>query len=141
MQQLSVLLVDDHYPSSFYHKMILEDTNFVATVKMVETGEHAMRYLTSLAKSTRNNLPDLILLDINMPGQNGWEFLATCQELKIFEKSSTVIIVLTSCEKSMDQTNAFTHGIVDDVLKKPFSQKHFKGIITKFFPLLTVNAA
>lgn len=59
--------------------------------------------------------PDLIVLDIMMPGLNGWEI---CQRLRA--SSSVPIILLTAKGEEMDKLRGFHLG-VDDYVTKPFS--------------------
>jgi two-component system KDP operon response regulator KdpE len=59
--------------------------------------------------------PDLIVLDVMMPGMDGWE---VCQRLR--EKSRVPIIMLTAKDEEIDKLRGFHLG-VDDYVTKPFS--------------------
>jgi two-component system KDP operon response regulator KdpE len=59
--------------------------------------------------------PDLVVLDVMMPGMDGWE---VCQRLR--EKSSVPIIMLTAKGEEIDKLRGFHMG-VDDYVTKPFS--------------------
>lgn len=59
--------------------------------------------------------PDLIVLDVMMPGMDGWE---VCQRLR--EKSRVPIILLTAKDDEIDKLRGFRLG-VDDYVTKPFS--------------------
>ena len=66
----------------------------------------------------RQELPSLILLDINMPGRNGLE---VCQLLKADPATSHIkIVILTASGKDVDRTRAFEVD-ADDYFVKPFS--------------------
>jgi len=68
-------------------------------------------------QAVRNNPPDLILLDINMPEMNGYE---VCGELKADEKLKDIpIIFLSALSETMDKVKAFGAGGVD-YITKPF---------------------
>lgn len=60
-------------------------------------------------------MPDLVILDVMMPGMDGWQ---VCQELR--EVSSVPIIMLTAKEEEYDKLRGFHLG-VDDYITKPFS--------------------
>jgi len=62
-----------------------------------------------------NAEPDLVVLDVMMPGMDGWE---TCQRLR--ETSSVPIIMLTAKGEEFDKLHGFHLG-VDDYVTKPFS--------------------
>jgi two-component system KDP operon response regulator KdpE len=59
--------------------------------------------------------PDLIILDVMMPGMDGWQ---VCQKLR--ENSSVPIIMLTAKDQEVDKLRGFRLG-VDDYVTKPFS--------------------
>jgi two-component system KDP operon response regulator KdpE len=59
--------------------------------------------------------PDLIVLDVMMPGMDGWE---VCERLR--EKSAFPIIMLTAKDEEIDKLRGFRLG-VDDYVTKPFS--------------------
>ena len=61
--------------------------------------------------------PDLVLLDVMMPGYDGW---TVCREIR---RTSTVpIIMITAKDEEIDQLFAYDLG-VDDYITKPFSPK------------------
>lgn len=69
--------------------------------------------------------PDLILLDLNMPGMNGWEFLDNFQKIG---KNITVYI-LTSSIDSADYRKAQKYKLVKKYIEKPLNP----DIITNLF--------
>lgn len=76
--------------------------------------------------------PDIVLLDVNMPGMNGWE---TCKRIR--EKSSVPIIMLSARKEETDILHGFHLG-VDDYLTKPFSfailQARLKAVLSRAQP-------
>jgi two-component system OmpR family response regulator len=62
-----------------------------------------------------NERPDLILLDVMMPGMDGWEMAARIREL-----SDVPVIMLTAKDSEVDKLRGFNLGI-DDYVTKPFS--------------------
>jgi two-component system KDP operon response regulator KdpE len=59
--------------------------------------------------------PDLIVLDVMMPGMDGWQ---VCQQLR--QHSSVPVIMLTARSEELDKLRGFRLG-VDDYVTKPFS--------------------
>jgi putative two-component system response regulator len=79
-------------------------------VRPVPSGKLALRMV-------ENELPDLILLDINMPEMNGYE---VCQWLKTDRRFSGIpIIFISALSETLDKVKAFTSGGVD-YITKPF---------------------
>jgi two-component system, sensor histidine kinase and response regulator len=82
--------------------------------------------------AVRASLPDLILLDINMPGKNGYE---VCQELKADEQTAEVpIIFLSALDEIADKVRAFQVGGVD-YITKPFQ---FEEVLARVENQLTL---
>lgn len=138
-KSLSVLLIDDDYPTNYYNKLIIESNEFNTSVTIKETVKEATNYLMKLKQKRPHDLPELILIDINMPVQNGWEFLNTCKTFQLHDESRMVMIMLTTSSDPSDMNNAQNMGIVDDFFNKPLSKGQFSRIIAKFFPYLQIN--
>jgi CheY-like chemotaxis protein len=94
-----ILLIDDNADDNIYNQIIIEKMNMTDNIKVAENGIEALNYLEEDQKP-----PDLILLDINMPKMNGWEFLeiyrAYCAENKL---SSNVVVLASSLSKEEEQ--------------------------------------
>ena len=70
--------------------------------------------------------PDMILLDINMPGEDGY---AVCSQLKADPTSAkTPVVFLTGKDRHDDQGRSFQSG-ADMFIKKPFSGERLLGIV------------
>ena len=82
-------------------------------VRPAGSGELALR-------SVKARLPDLILLDINMPGMDGLE---VCRQLKADEKTQAIpVIFITVYEDEQSMLKGFEAGAVD-FITKPFAEK------------------
>ncbi|MGF1499931.1 MAG: response regulator [Elainellaceae cyanobacterium] len=104
--QFSVLVVDDNPTNLSVIVEYLESENFITLV--AQDGESGLKR----AKYTR---PDLILLDVLMPGINGFE---TCQHLKQDETTSPIpVIFMTALSTTEDKVKGFEAGAVDYIAK------------------------
>lgn len=107
----SVLVIDDEQDIRVLIKYNLEKEGFTVTV--AENGSEGI----ALAKQ---NIPDLILLDVMMPGMDGIE---TCERLKdIPELNATMICFLTARGEDYSQIAGFDAG-ADDYITKPIKPK------------------
>lgn len=84
---ISLLLVDDHDLVRTGIRRILEDVPEFDVVGEVQNGEDAVKFC-------RNNTPDVVLMDMNMPGIGGLE--ATKQILRISEESRVIVLSVHS---------------------------------------------
>ncbi|MEM6431847.1 MAG: diguanylate cyclase [Deinococcota bacterium] len=106
----TILAVDDKPLNLRLLRQMLEQEDF--NVIEAEDGRAALELLT-----TRDDLPDMILLDINMPVMNGLE---TCRKLQADPKTQSIPIIFVSGVSELeDKIAAFQEGAVD-FISKPF---------------------
>ncbi|MFH1415177.1 MAG: response regulator [Elusimicrobiota bacterium] len=104
--KIKVLSIDDSKLIQLTNKNILESAGY--KVLLAYSGEEGIK----LAKS---GSPDIILLDVTMPGMDG---VATCQVLKRDAKTAPIpIIMCTSEQLGSDVEKAFASGAVGYVIK------------------------
>jgi diguanylate cyclase (GGDEF)-like protein len=104
----TILLVDDSTDNLLILSQMLSSHGY--QIRPAITGEIAL-------KAIRENLPDLVLLDIKMPGMDGYE---VCQRLKTSEQTRDIPVVFMSALHDMEsKVEAFRCGGVDYVTK-PF---------------------
>ena len=103
-----ILIVDDTLPNLRLLSSMLSKHGY--KVRAVPNGSMA---LTAVASAP----PDLILLDINMPGLNGYE---VCERLKADDNTRDIpVIFISALDKAADKVNSFALGGVD-YITKPF---------------------
>jgi CheY-like chemotaxis protein len=126
------MLVDDNADDNFFHEWEIKKAHADAVVIPQQTGIEALEYLKS-NKDDKNLHPDLIFLDINMPGMNGWEFLDEYNKLDEKFKSRAVVIMLTTSENPDDMNKAKSMKIASDFKTKPLTGKMLEEIKDKYF--------
>jgi CheY-like chemotaxis protein len=127
-----ILLVDDNPDDNFFHERVIKKTNAAEFVVAKQTGMDALNYLKS-KKGKENPHPDLIFLDINMPGMNGWEFLEEYRKLDEEFKSKAIVVMLTTSDNPDDKDKAKTMKIASDFKTKPLTKEMLEEIINKYF--------
>lgn len=103
-----ILVIDDDISNLKMANRILCDAQM--RVSCLKSGEEAIKFL-------QDNRPDLILLDVHMPGMNGFETLAAVRENEA--TADIPVIFLTADDDSNTETRGLKAGALD-FLKKPF---------------------
>lgn len=113
-----VLLVDDDPISNFINRLVVEEVTSCEVV-IAENGQEAIDIIQNC--SSKEDYPELILLDLNMPVMDGHEFLNEFE--KVSEKPKVKIIVLTSSNAKSDVDKAQKKKIQGYVIKPLTSDK------------------
>ncbi|RZS92440.1 response regulator [Aquimarina brevivitae] len=136
----SVLLVDDDKATSFFNEIIVSRHKGFNQIEKAFSGQEALAYLKEI-RDKQQIKPDLILLDINMPAMNGWEFITEFEKLdKSFTNSIKVVLLSTSSCKD-DLEKSLTSPTVLDFIHKPLSFDALDILIdTHFNEYTKINA-
>lgn len=121
-------VIDDDQVYVFGLKKLIEFSNFCKNVLVFANGEEALKYLKPIVTNV-HELPDVILLDINMPVMDGWEFLEEFIKIKHqLAKDITIYMVSSSIQQSdIDKAKQYTE--VSDYLIKPIKLDDLKRIM------------
>lgn len=103
--------------------------DYTIEVSIAHNGVEGLNHITSCLMNGQG-MPQLIVLDINMPVMDGFEFLEEFQKLNIPEKVFIVMLTTSSHIKDMDKL--FQSGN-SDILAKPLTEKKLNAIIEKYF--------
>lgn len=130
-----ILLVDDDKITNFVNEKLINSLGITTEIKTCFSGLGALEYVKNLLQQNETG-PDLVLLDINMPIMDGFEFL---DELELLPKSfnhSIKIVMLSSTLNEEDKNKALSFGNVVDFLNKPLSLDKLKTIIKQHLQII-----
>ncbi|WP_323757108.1 response regulator [Roseivirga sp.] len=122
-------IIDDDPIFVFGAKRMMELADFCNGFMVFQDGRKALDGLSAIVASG-NNLPELILLDLNMPVMDGWQFLDEFTKIKI-DKKITLYIVSSSID-SEDFNKAETYEVVSNYIVKPITMDALKDILEDF---------
>ena len=126
-----IMLIDDNPDDNFFHERVIRKNEAANHVVAMTSATQALAYLKE--KKDENLHPDLIFLDINMPGMNGWEFLEQYEKLDDHFKSKAVVVMLTTSENPDDHAKSLALNIACDFRTKPLTTEMLEEIFAKYF--------
>ena len=128
--ELTYLIDDDAIVLLLGRKVFAKHDRF----DQLHTFENAKSALdTLMAQATGNTgFPSLILLDLNMPGMDGWEFLE--QFKRIPEAIHIPVVILSSSIDPQDIAKSKTFGNVKDYIPKPLTAEKLDQILASAKP-------
>lgn len=122
-------IIDDDPMFTYIMSKQMREINFSSSLLTFKNGLEAVNYIR-LALQFPENIPDIILLDLNMPVMDGWQFLDEFRNF-VFEKEITVYIISSSISKQ-DHDKAKTYENVSNFYVKPISKDHLRNMLSDF---------
>jgi CheY-like chemotaxis protein len=128
----SLLLVDDDH---IQHKIVELIIKRLDLSIQYESYLEAKDVLSYLIKNHKNfsALPDLILLDLDMPDISGWDFLDIFEIFKQYYAKKISIIILTSSIDPRDRERIADYESVKGFYSKPFTQEAMEDILNSSY--------
>ena len=118
----AILLVEDDQVDAMTVRRALKELHITNRLEHAENGEEALAYL----RDSDRERPCLILLDINMPGMSGIEFLQVIKAAP--EMKRIPVVVLTTSDEQKDKVETFDLGVAG-YMRKPVDYRQFVEII------------
>jgi CheY-like chemotaxis protein len=124
---VTIMLVEDDLGDQKLIKMSLKEQRIANTPVVTSNAEEALEYLEkNKAQGCEDALPDLILLDLNMPGMGGKEFL---RQLKADPELRAIpVVILTVSDSDKDILESFKLHAAGYV-KKPVNLADFQEVM------------
>ncbi len=131
MNSIEILLIEDDVIEVM--KLQRTITSLQLNYKIIKAlnGEEALTILKE-----RDKLPDIILLDLNMPKINGLEFLSILKNTKSLKHIPTII--LTTSNNNADLLECYKHGIAGYILK-PLKYEDYASKIKSILSYWSIN--
>ncbi|SFZ93749.1 Response regulator receiver domain-containing protein [Flaviramulus basaltis] len=118
-------IIDDDPIFVFGIKKMMQFANFCESFMIFKNGEEALNNLKAIIDSGKN-IPDVILLDINMPVMDGWQFLD--EFIKIESHKLITVYIVSSSIDPRDKDRVKNYENVSNFIVKPISIESLKNI-------------
>lgn len=127
MYAIHILLVEDNQGDILLTREALEDANILTNLSVVNDGKEAVDFLNKAGKHTRASLPDLVLLDVNLPKKNGHEVL---QYIKAERSLRHIPVIMLTTSSSQKDINFAYENYVNCYITKPVEADEFLSVVT-----------
>ncbi len=142
-----IVLIDDNETTNFLNERLLNRLGVTEEVQIFADAAEGFRYLwgahkpngtATPAPSTTPN-PELVFVDLRMPGLDGVEFLEQYRNLDPQVRERTKLAILTTSMLPTDRARVAAYPEVE-YLVKPLSREKLERLLAEYFPHVQVQA-
>ena len=123
---MHTLLIDDDPITTFLTERLLRHEGLSDTAASFQSPTEALTFL--LRQIPAGLVPQVILLDLNMPMMSGWDFLDILKRHQVQLQDQCIVYLLTSSVVPADEVRAKAHPLVADLLLKPLDKRKIQQI-------------
>lgn len=126
MKSVEILLVEDNEGDVGLVEEVFEDAKIRNVLHVAEDGEEAMLFLNKEKQFSDAPTPDIILLDLNLPGKDGREVL---EEIKMNEKLKRIPVVVLTTSKAEEDIVKMYDLHANSYITKPVDFDQFIRVV------------
>ncbi len=127
MKAIHLLLVEDNEGDILLTTEAFEEAKIHIELSIVRDGQEAIDFVSKQGKYSDAALPDIILLDINLPKKNGHEVL---EYIKGNENLKHIPIIMLTTSSSQKDINASYNKFANCFITKPVDASEFLTVIS-----------
>lgn len=124
----SVLIIDNDPIYRTISQRIIEKLGLAETIFVEKNGYTAIQFLSNVIENS-SPLPQIILLDIEMPVMNGWEFMDEYCKFENTLLAEIEIYIVSSSISQVDKDKANTYSEIKGFISKPLTIETLKSIL------------
>jgi CheY-like chemotaxis protein len=126
MNPVHILLVEDNEGDILLTKEGFEDARILVNLSVVKDGKEAIEFLTKQGRYHDVELPDLLLLDVNMPKKNGHEVL---KYIKGNDALKHIPVIMLTTSSSQKDINLSYDNHANCYITKPVDANDFLAVV------------
>lgn len=131
--KISIMLIDDSEVDTYLIQEVVKESGFSKKFITYSSSSESLEYILNIKNP--DVLPDLILIDVNMPVIDGYELIDSIAD-EYDEGFSPVVFIVTSSLQMRDYESFDKQYTATEFLKKPLDLNEFKAKVSKYFPQL-----
>jgi len=131
------LLVEDNPGDARLIEAGFEELGLPIDIHTVTNGSAALDYLERRAQHQGDRLPDVIFLDLGLPGPSGWEFLDEIWESDSSALRSIPVIIITNSQAEQDMFDSLDNEQVHAYFSKPYDPEGYVDLARSVVDFLT----
>ena len=127
----TVMLLDDNEVDNFVNKKMLENSNFAGQIYVHTSSKGALEFLNNLdtnGQASKDLIPDIIFVDINMPIMDGFQFLEEFEKVPDGVRSKSKVVMLTTSINPNDIQRCAENERIFKYFNKPLTQEHLDAM-------------
>lgn len=127
--ELKTLIVDDDMVVTFLNEAVVTESRLCEAPVTTANGKEALDYIANDVdqQGVNNKAKYLVLLDINMPVMNGWEFLDALKDTPYSDR--VIVVLVTSSINTADHDKAKNYDHVVEYVEKPLTIETCKTLM------------
>lgn len=130
MKKNIIWIVDDDFIYQTIVKKIIQKTDVFSAHSSFSNGKEAINTLKNTLEENKLYLPDIILLDINMPVMDGWEFMEEIKKIDYNINNQIKIYIVSSSIAIEDKNKSKSYTDIVGYIPKPITVKDLLAIVS-----------
>lgn len=129
MKKIEKACIIDDDPILIYGvKRLMAEIDFCESLIIYQNGQDAIDGLNAIS-ANGEKFPSVILLDLNMPIMNGWEFLEEFVKISNHNREKTIIYIISSSVDPRELERIKNYQVVNNYILKPISKEDLESVL------------
>jgi len=127
--EFSFIIIDDSELDCFIAQKLLKHSNKNLTVKTFQNANHVLEIIRE--RINENIQTTIILLDLQMPLMNGFEFVEEFEKFPAEVQKNYRIVILSSTKNPTDVHKILKYKTVNDIIEKPLTKEKLLSLLVQ----------